>query len=112
MSDKKLTDSKKESAKDIMLKEIVDQLTKALPALKEKIGDKKFEKRIKKAAKLLTEGIKEEAPVKEPKTKAAAPKKVPVKAKAIGPAKAKVAASVKSKVVAPAKKATKATPAK
>jgi len=96
MSDKKLTDIKKESAKDLMLKEIVEQLTIALPALKEKIGDKKFEKRIKKAAKLLSEGIKNSAPEKEQKTKAAVPKKAPAKAK----------------VVAPAKKATKATTAK
>lgn len=96
MSDKKLTDSKKESAKEIMVKEIVDQLMKALPALKEKIGDKKFDKRIKKAAKLLTAGIKDIAPQREPKTKAAAPKKAQVKAKA----------------AVSAKKATKATPAK
>jgi hypothetical protein len=87
MSDKKLTDNKKESAKDIMLKEIVDQLTKALPSLKEKIGEKKFEKRIKKAAKLLTEGIKNSDSEKEPKTKAAAPKKAPVKIKVAAPAK-------------------------
>jgi len=112
MSDKKLTDSKKESAKDIMLKEIVDQLTRALPALKEKIGDKKFEKRVKKAAKLLTEGIKDSAPEKELKIKVAAPKNAPVKTKAITPVIAKVVVPVKAKVATRAKKAVKATPAK
>ncbi len=104
MSDKKITDTKKESAKDSMLKEVVDQLTIALPALKEKIGDKKFEKRVKKAAKLLTEGIKNTVSETEVKTKAAVAKKAPVKSKA--------PASVKSKVVAPAKKVSKAAPAK
>lgn len=108
MSDKKLTDSKKESAKDTMLKEMVDQLTLSLPALKEKIGDKKFEKRIKKAARLLTDGIKSTVPEPETKTKAAVPKKTVVKAQVKASAK-KVA---KAKIAAPAKKAAKASPAK
>ena len=96
MSDKKITDNKKETAREIMLKQMVDQLTNALPALKEAIGDKKFEKRIRKAAKLLTEGIKNNEPEKEPKVKAIVPKKE----------------LVKPKVVAPTKKATKAIPTK
>lgn len=87
MSDKKLTESKKESAKDMMLKEMVDQLTIALPALKEVIGDKKFEKRIKKAAKLLTEGIKNSSTEKELKIKTVASEKTVVKAKVKAPAK-------------------------
>jgi hypothetical protein len=109
MSDKKLTESKKESARDIMLKEIIDQLTIALPALKEKIGDKKFEKRIKKAARLLTEGIKTTAPVREPKAKAAVVKEAPAKAKAVALVKK---ATAKTRVVAPAKKASKAATTK
>ena len=72
--------------KQNLLKVITGELQKALVELKEKIGEKKFEKRIKKAAKLLIVGIKE-TPVKKstPATKKvisstqkniAAPKKV------------------------------------
>ena len=56
--------SKKEYAKIISRKkeiqqELVTQLTISLPGLKEILGDKKFASRIKKASKLLSEGIQE-----------------------------------------------------
>ena len=56
--------SKKKYAKIISPKkeiqqELVTQLTISLPGLKEILGDKKFASRIKKASKLLSEGIQE-----------------------------------------------------
>ena len=56
--------SKKKYAKIISRKkeiqqELVTQLTISLPGLKEILGDKKFASRIKKASKLLSEGIQE-----------------------------------------------------
>jgi len=69
--------SKTKSAKSISLKkeisqQLTAQLTTSLPALKEILGEKKFENRIKKAARLLTNGIKEKAPkeIKQEKKKA------------------------------------------
>lgn len=44
--------------KEKMLKTITDQLHAALPTLKEQLGEKKFEKRIKKVVKILVSGIK------------------------------------------------------
>ena len=58
--------SKKKDIKPISLKkeihqQLIAQLAISLPGLKEILGDKKFERRITKAAKLLSEGIKEKA---------------------------------------------------
>lgn len=76
--------------KENLLLIVTEQLQTALPILKEQLGEKKFVKRIKKAAKLLVAGIKK-APVK---------KLTPV-VKKIVPAKKKVAKVVKTvKVVA------------
>jgi len=60
------------SLKKEIYQQITGQLSTSLPAVKEILGEKKFERRIKKAAKLLSEGIKEKAPkkVKEVKKKA------------------------------------------
>ena len=41
-----------------MQKTISDQLHTDLPILKEQLGEKKFEKRIKKASKMLVSGMK------------------------------------------------------
>jgi hypothetical protein len=45
-------------SKKNMRKTISDQLYTVLSALKEHLGEKKFEKRIKKASKMLVSGIK------------------------------------------------------
>lgn len=58
--------------------EMIDQLRTALPALESVLGSKEFESRIEKAAKLLTDGIKQ----KKEKTSAekkSAKKKPPLK---------------------------------
>ena len=46
--------------KEIQL-QLITQLSTSLPGLKDMLGDKKFEIRIRKAAKLLSEGIKDKA---------------------------------------------------
>jgi len=51
--EKKNGHTKKEARKEISV-----QLTSALANLKDSLGEKKFERRIRKAAKLLTAGIK------------------------------------------------------
>ena len=71
--------------KETMLQEITGKLHTALPVLKEQLGEKKFDKRIKKAAKLLVAGIKK-TPVK--KTEAPAKKIAsPIKKAATGSSK-------------------------
>ncbi|MEP7373158.1 MAG: hypothetical protein ABI675_07170 [Chitinophagaceae bacterium] len=47
------------SRKKEIRQQLISQLATSLPGLKEILGDKKFESRIKKAAKLLSEGIKQ-----------------------------------------------------
>jgi hypothetical protein len=49
--------------------QVVAQLQTALPGLAEALGQKEFESRLKKAAKLLTEGIKAKAPKKTKEVK-------------------------------------------
>lgn len=78
-------------------KDIHNKLTEALTELQTLLGEKKFSNRIKKAAKLLAEGIG-----KEPKAEAAGAG-TKIEKKSIIPA-AKKAAAVK----APARKAAKA----
>lgn len=105
-------------------KEIHSKLEAALVDLKGQLGDKKFNNRIKKAAKLLSEGLgKEEkpeapkvaeakaapakktvaskAPVKKDADKKAPVKKTPVKKTIIPVAKKAVKATVSKKKVAP-----------
>ena len=71
-----MSNSKKKDPKSISLKketyqQLSTQLVSTLAWLKELIGEKKFESRIRKAAKLLSDGIKEKAPekIKEVKKK-------------------------------------------
>jgi hypothetical protein len=78
---------------------IISQLQNALPDLKEQLGEKKFEKRIKKAAKLLIAGFKK-TPVKKatPATKKVIPptkKAAPAPKKASSPAKKPVRKAAK-----------------
>lgn len=104
MPTKKIAVKKDPVAKEEILKTITEQLLAGLTLLKEQLGDKKFEKRIKKAAKLLTAGIK-----KSPEEKPNAPSK-----KNESPV-AETVAPIKTVAAAPAKKAApvkKAAPAK
>jgi hypothetical protein len=77
MPTKKPAVKKNAPGKEKILKTIKDQLSTTLSKLKEQLGEKKFEKRIKKAAKVLVAGIKKQ-PVKKPVVTA---KKSPVAAK-------------------------------
>ena len=43
-----------------MRKQVVDKIEAALPELKSPLGEKKFHSRVKKAAKLITEGLHKE----------------------------------------------------
>ena len=64
MAKNKLKEGKTISLKKEIYQQITGQLSTSLPGIKEILGEKKFESRIKKAAKLLSEGIKEKAPKK------------------------------------------------
>ena len=64
MPTKKPVVKKNAPGKEKILKTIKDQLITTLSKLKDQLGEKKFEKRIKKAAKLLVAGIKKQ-PVKK-----------------------------------------------
>lgn len=90
------------TAKDLR-KDITLQLEKNLEPLKTILGEKKFKTRIKKAAKILSDGIT----IKEKKEKAApkAPKVSKVKKEA-----AKAAPVKTNSAVTKASKVTKATP--
>jgi len=68
---------------DTMLKTVTEKLHTSLTSLKKELGDKKFEKRIKKAAKKLIAGIKKKQPKKAVKK---SKKTIPVKKKAAKPA--------------------------
>ena len=69
MSHSKNTESKVSPTKKDARKEVSEQLANALGNLKETLGAKKFERRIKKAARLLTAGIKTKPAKKEKKVK-------------------------------------------
>ena len=92
---KKDKDQNTASPKEDKISEIALQLSTALQNLKEELGEKKFEKRIRKAAKLFAGGLKSnhiERPVakKLPAKKIAAKKtarKTAVKKSAIASAK-------------------------
>jgi hypothetical protein len=53
MSSKKISSAPKKEFK----KELTDKMGSALPEIKAKLGEKKFNKRVKKAAKILTQGL-------------------------------------------------------
>ena len=81
MSKQKTHSKKQDSAREKIINEVTPLLNSALTKLKESLGEKKFEKRIRKAAKVLVHGIKGKT-VKDkvsPK-KAVAPKKAVKKA--------------------------------
>lgn len=91
-------------------KDIHNKLEAALVELKTLIGDKKFNNRIKKASKLLAEGLgKDEKPetAKEETSKAAAPAKKELVTKMPAKKAAAKKSPVKKAVIPVAKKATK-----
>lgn len=69
MSTVKAEEKKNGHSKKETRKEISQQLANALAGLKETLGEKKFERRIKKAARLLTAGVKVNSLRKERKGK-------------------------------------------
>ncbi len=95
-------------------KQIQSQLEAALVGLKGQLGEKKFNNRIKKSAKLLSEGLgKEEKPVAPKVTVAkAAPAKKTVAPKAPVKKAAPKKAPVKKTIIPVAKKAIVAATAK
>lgn len=62
MGNKDSKSMRKISSKKKFQQQVFDNLASSLQGLKEILGEKKFESRIRKAAKLLSEGIKEKAP--------------------------------------------------
>ena len=76
MAKEKKASGKKVAGSDSILKTVTGQLTNSLNSLKADLGEKKFKKRIKKAAKTMVAGLKK-SPVKK-----AQGKKVVVKKKA------------------------------
>jgi hypothetical protein len=64
MAKGKKKDIKPISRKKEIHQQLIAQLTTSLPGLKGIPGDKKFESRIKKAAKFLSKGINEKVPKK------------------------------------------------
>ena len=97
MATKQITDNKKATSKKTLLLEISLQISKSVVALREKLGDKKFEKRVKKAAKILIEGIKEPAPKKAAKTKLVSTPILPTPSKKAAIPKKKVVKAVQAK---------------
>lgn len=91
-------------------KEIHSKLEAALVELKGQLGDKKFNNRIKKAAKLLSEGLGKEEKPEAPKEAAAkaAPAKKTVAPKAPAKKAADKKAPVKKTIIPVVKKAVKA----
>ena len=69
MGDGKSKAPKKLSFKKQVNLEIIETLTVSLPRLKEILGEKKFEGRIEKAAKLLSAGVKEKKEKPKPVAK-------------------------------------------
>ena len=101
--------SKTLPGKKEMKNQLADKMSTALPELREMLGEKKFENRIKKAAKLLMEGLHKED---VPKNKKQQPKNVTAKETTL---KKPAAKSTTPKKVAAKKavtKTAKAAPAK
>jgi hypothetical protein len=80
MSKEKKSTTKKATAGVTILHTVTEQLNTSLQSLMVIVGEKKFKKRIRKAAKLLVEGIKEAAEKKAPVKKVK--KVIPIKKKA------------------------------
>lgn len=77
------------SGKKEIRKQLADKIASAIPELQSALGDKKFQHRIKKAVKLITEGLHKKEEVKVVKKAKA------VKAKAAKKAVAKKAKAAK-----------------
>ena len=77
---------KKAPGKKELRKQLADKIAAAVPELKTTLGEKKFDNRIKKAAKLMTEGMHKKERTKAAKkiktVKSASVKKVAAKKKA------------------------------
>lgn len=95
-------------------KEIHSKLEAALVDLKGQLGDKKFNNRVKKAAKLLAEGLGKEEKPEAPKVTIAkaSPAKKTVASKAPAKKVTDKKAPVKKTIIPVAKKAVKATVSK
>ena len=95
-------------------KDVQSKLEAALVSLKTLLGEKKFNNRIKKAAKLVTEGLcKEEKPeVPKADVAKAAPAKKTVAPKAPAKKAAEKKTTVKKTIIPVAKKAVKVVVAK
>ncbi|WP_118973877.1 hypothetical protein [Taibaiella koreensis] len=88
------------NAKKVLKEEVTFQLEQALGKLKDFLGERKFNSRVKKAVKLLTAGIdnsdkpaRKEEPAVPPQPKKASPRKtggVPVKKRAAAKKKAAI----------------------
>lgn len=85
------------TTKKILRKEISSQVENALPQLKALLGADKFEARLKKAVKILSEDL----PVQQPEVKVKAT--LPKKEKAVLPKKEKAELPKKGKAVQPKK---------
>jgi len=94
---KQITENKKSASKKTLLLEVSLQISKSVDSLREKLGDKKFEKRVKKAAKMLIEGIKEPTPKKDLKTNTIITSKVPAPSKKAATPKKKLVKAVEAK---------------
>lgn len=95
-------------------KDVQSKLEAALVSLKTLLGEKKFNNRIKKAAKLVTEGVGKEEKPEAPKVVVAkaAPSKKTVAPKAPAKKAAEKKAPVKKTIIPVAKKAVKVVVAK
>ena len=74
MEKTKVTNGKTISLKKEIYQQLTGQLSTSLPSIKELLGEKKFESRVKKAAKLLSAGIKDKAAKKSKEVKKKAAK--------------------------------------
>lgn len=107
-----MKEAKQVSPKKALQKETATQLQNNLGTLKTLLGEKKFEARVKKAAKLLTEGLgKESRKAKEAPVKKIVQKEKKSPAKPVAPAKKKAAPKVAAAKKAAAKVAAPAAPA-
>lgn len=95
-------------------KDVQSKIEAALVSLKTLLGEKKFNNRIKKASKLLSEGLGKEEKPEAPKTDVAkaAPAKKTVAPKAATKKAAEKKSPVKKDIIPVAKKAVKAVVAK
>lgn len=89
----KAKQSQEKVKKSSVRKQVAEKLSKDFENLKKIVGNKNFNKRIKKASKILSEGVEKKASAKPTKTKK--PVKVKKSAKADKTAADKPAKSVK-----------------